>query len=48
MRRGKRSTGLDGLIGMKKKGSLHVMHKTTSHTTMEVHNSQVPAHLRIR
>jgi hypothetical protein len=48
MRRGKRSTGLDGLIGMKKKGSLHVMHKTTSHTTMEVHNSHVPAHLRIR
>ena len=55
-RKGKRSTGLEGLAmqskksmsrTLSKKGSLHVMHKTTAHTTAEVHRSHVPPHLRL-
>jgi len=32
---------------LSKKGSLHVMHKTTGHTTDDVHDAHVPPHLRL-
>ena len=51
VRKGKKTTGLNGMnMGKKslaKKGSLHVMHKTTAHTTSEVHDNHVPPHLRL-
>jgi hypothetical protein len=32
---------------LSKKGSLHVMHKTTGHTTDDIHDAHVPPHLRL-
>jgi hypothetical protein len=44
------STGSNGGNGnrtLSAKGSLHVMHKTTSHTKQEVHDAHVAPHLRL-
>jgi len=41
------STGGNGNRTLSAKGSLHVMHKTTSHTKQEVHDAHVAPHLRL-